>query len=98
MLDKNTKTVLAVAAVAGVGYYLWMQNKKAAPKAFANFMSADDSFSDATKPIAECKGDYGKDANGDFICCRAGYRAPKSKGIPCGSVGQLSSEDSVENL
>lgn len=98
MLDKKTKTVLAVAAVAGVGYYLWMQNKKAAPKAFANFMKEDDSFSDATKNVTECKGDYGKDANGDFICCRAGYRAKKSRGIPCGSVGQLSTEDSLQTL
>lgn len=90
-MNKQTKTLLGVAVVAGLGYYLWMQSKKnAAPKSFANFMS------DETKKVPSCNGDYGKDANGLFICCKAGYRSEQSAGKPCGSVGQLTSvEESV---
>lgn len=36
-MNKQTKTLLGVALVAGVGYYLWMQNKKKSEASFANF-------------------------------------------------------------
>jgi hypothetical protein len=33
-MNKKTKTILAVALVGGVGYYMWMKSKKTA--SFAN--------------------------------------------------------------
>lgn len=87
-MNKKTQTLLGVALVAGVGYYLWMQNKKkseAKPASFANLVS------DPVKMTAKCKGDYGKDSEGRYICCKAGWRSNQSDGQPCGGVGQLTS-------
>jgi hypothetical protein len=81
-MNNQTKTLLGLAAVAGVGYYLFMQSKKA-PASFANFDS------DPVKMVSKCNGDYGKDTEGRYICCRAGYRSAQSDGKPCGSVGQF---------
>ena len=78
-MTKQTKTLLGVAVVAGVGYYLFTQNKK---KSFASFMS------DPVKMTAKCKGDYGKDAEGRFICCKQGWRSNASDGQPCGGGGE----------
>lgn len=43
-MTKNTKTILGVVAVAGIGYYLYNQwkNKKGSSKNFANYV--DDDF------------------------------------------------------
>ncbi len=42
-MTKNTKTILGVVAVAGIGYYLYMQyKKKQGAKNFANYV--DDDF------------------------------------------------------
>lgn len=86
-MDKQTKTLLGVAVVAGLGYWLWKkQSEKKAPASFANLIS------DPVKMVSKCNGDYGKDAEGRYICCRAGYRSMQSDGKACGSVGQLSDE------
>jgi hypothetical protein len=34
-MNKKTKTILAVALVGGVGYYMWMKSKKATTATFA---------------------------------------------------------------
>ena len=86
-MNNQTKMLLGLAAVAGVGYYLFMQSKKA-PASFANFDS------DPFKVVSKCNGDYGKvydseGKNGMYVCCRAGYRSAQSDGKPCGSVGQF---------
>lgn len=86
MLDKKTKTVLAVAAVAGVGYYLWMQSKKsAAPKAFANFMSVDeDEFALVEAPNSNCAEGYTtKRPNGTYLCCNPQYWGKTAKDQEC---------------
>lgn len=75
-MNKKTQTLLGVAVLAGVGYYLYMQNKK--KSSFASFMS------DPVKMTAKCKGDYGKDAEGRYICCKQGWRSNQSDGQPCG--------------
>jgi len=87
-MNKQTKTLLGLAVVAGVGYWLWKSNKdkKSAPASFANLVS------DPVKMTSKCNGDYGKDAEGRYICCRAGYRSMQTDGKACGSVGQLSDE------
>lgn len=95
-MNKQTQMLLGVAVVAGVGYYLFMQNKKkseaAKPASFANFMS------DPVKMTAKCKGDYGRDAEGRYICCKAGWRSNESDGQPCGSVGQIAMEEEVATM
>jgi len=73
-MNKQTQVLLGVAVLAGVGYYLYTQNKK---KSFAN-------FSDKVKMTPKCKGDYGKDAEGRYICCKQGWRSNASDGQPCG--------------
>lgn len=84
MLNKQTKTVLAVAAVAGVGYYLWMQNKKAAPKAFANFMKADDEFALEAAPNYHCTEGYtAKRKDGTYLCCNPQYWGKTAKDQEC---------------
>jgi hypothetical protein len=92
-MNKQTKTLLGVAVVAGVGYYLWkMQSEKKKPASFANLVS------DPVKMTSKCNGDYGKDAEGRYICCRAGYRSNASDGNPCGGVGQLSDEGGMDEM
>lgn len=84
MLDKKTKTVLAVAAVAGVGYYLWMQKKKAAPKAFANFMKEDEEFALVEAPDSNCAEGYTtKRPNGTYLCCNPQYWGKTAKDQEC---------------
>jgi hypothetical protein len=36
-MNKKTKTILAVAVLGGVGYYMWMKSKKST----SNFANAD---------------------------------------------------------
>lgn len=39
-MSKQTKTLLGVAVLLGVGYYLWTKSKKdSKPKSFANMAS-----------------------------------------------------------
>lgn len=93
-MDKKLQTLLGVAVVAGVGYYLFMQSKKKSekPASFANLVS------DPVKMTGKCKGDYGKDAEGRYICCKAGWRSNQSDGQPCGGVGQIAMEEEVATM
>ena len=89
-MNNQTKTLLGlgVAVVAGLGYFLYAKKQ---PKAFANL--ASDEFSDEPKMVPNggpCNGDYGKDADGNYICCRSGYRSKKSLGKPCENVSIVS--------
>ena len=78
-MNKQTQILLGVAVLAGVGYYLYTQNKK---KDFASFME-DDFMSDPVVMTEKCKGDYGKDAEGRYICCRSKFRSYQTSGLPC---------------
>jgi hypothetical protein len=84
-MNTQTKTLLGLAAVAGVGYLVYknMQDKKKAAETanFANFVK-----SDKVTLVTKCKGDYGKDAQGRFICCRPGFRSAETDGIPCADI------------
>jgi hypothetical protein len=89
-MNKQTKMILGLAVVAGAGYLLYKSKKDkdaaaTSPKNFANFVK-----SDKVTIVAKCNGDYGKDEEGRYICCRAGYRSAQTDGKACGSVGQVS--------
>jgi hypothetical protein len=94
-MDKQTKTLLGVAVVAGLGYFLYTQYSKPKPKAFANLMSSDESMD--FKIIAECVGDSGTVMlNGQkyYNCCKMGYFGKSSAGGKCdGGAEMLSSID-----
>ena len=92
-MNKHTKIILGLAVLAGAGYLLYSKpkdrtllgGKKTDAKNFANFVK-----SDKVTVVPKCNGDYGKDSEGRYICCRAGYRSAQTDGKACGSVGQVS--------
>lgn len=92
-MNKQTKTLLGIAVVAGAGYFLYKQyaNK---PKSFANLMASDESMD--FKIIEECVGDSGTVMlNGKkyYNCCKMGYFGKSSAGGKCdGGAQSLMSE------
>ena len=89
-MNKKTQILLGVAVLAGVGYFLFMQNKK--KSSFASFME-DDFMSDPVKMVEKCKGDTGTDSEGRYICCKPGFRSKQTSGIPCDQVGKGAVEE-----
>jgi hypothetical protein len=89
-MTKQTQVLLGVAVLAGVGYFLFMQNKK--KSSFASFME-DDFMSDPVKMVEKCKGDTGTDSEGRYICCKPGFRSKQTSGIPCDQVGKGAVEE-----
>jgi hypothetical protein len=87
-MNKQTKTLLGVAVVAGLGYYLYMQSKK--PKAaFAN-LASDESMD--FKIIEECVGDSGTVMlNGKkyYNCCKMGYFGKTTAGGKCDGASDM---------
>ena len=86
-MNTQTKTLLGLAAVAGVGYLVYknMQDKKTAETAnFANFVSdKTEMVRDRQGNLGPCQGDYGKDSNGLFICCRPKFRSATTLSKSC---------------
>lgn len=81
-MNKNTKTLLGVAVVAGLGYFLYTKYGKKSTAGFAN--AAGLGF----QIIPQCQGDRGTVMlNGKkyFNCCKMGYFGETSAGGPCGS-------------
>jgi hypothetical protein len=60
-MTKNTKILLGVAAVAGLGYYFFMK-----PKATASFMNAEGGKGCPCKKVVAKDGDYNECAGGHF--------------------------------
>ena len=79
-MNKNTKTLLGVAVVAGLGYFLYTKYGKKSTAGFANAAGF--------QIIPQCLGDKGTVMlNGKkyFNCCKMGYFGETSAGQPCGS-------------
>lgn len=86
-MNKQTKTLIGIAAVAGLGYYLYMQSKK--PKAFAN-LSSDESMD--FQIIEKCVGDSGTVMlNGKqyYNCCKMGYFGKTTAGGKCDGASEM---------
>jgi hypothetical protein len=87
-MNTQTKTLLGLAAVAGVGYLVYknMQDKKKAAETanFANFVKSDKVR--MVENNGPCQGDFGKDINNLYICCRSGFRSATTLSKPCAEV------------
>ena len=84
-MNKNLQTLLGVAVLAGVGYYLYNQYQKPKPAAFANFMSDESAL--GYQITEECVGDTGTvviDGQTLYNCCKMGWFGKKSQGKECG--------------
>jgi hypothetical protein len=66
-MSNQTKTLLGVAVVAGLGYYFWKQSQQ--PKSFANFMQEKE----------ECLC-HKEELDGVFLCGDGVSLSYKSKG------------------
>jgi hypothetical protein len=64
-MTKNTKILLGVAAVAGLGYYFFMMPKK------ASFMNVEGGKGCPCKKVVGRDGDYNECAGGHY-CKRGG--------------------------
>jgi hypothetical protein len=60
-MTKNTKILLGVAAVAGLGYYFFMK-----PKATASFMNVEGGKGCPCKKVVGTEGDFNECAGGHF--------------------------------
>jgi hypothetical protein len=75
-MNKKTKTILAVALVGGVGYYMWMKSKKSSAN-FANFgVNVTENCNGGGKCVISGSG---KAMNNPSICnsngtCKKGIR------------------------
>ena len=86
-MNKNTKMILGVGAVAIVGYLVWKQMSQ--PKAaFANLTAPGGGGLGESPDSNKCCGHTSKVANAEspsgftFTCC-GGQSAPYSNGNPC---------------
>jgi hypothetical protein len=70
-MNKQAKTLLGVAVVAGVGYYFWKQSQQQ-PKSFANAVSD-------LKPKCRC---HQEELDGVYLCGDGRSLSRKSDG-PC---------------
>jgi hypothetical protein len=80
-MDKNTKMILGVGAVAAAGYLLWKQSQK--PKSFANLMAP----SMALIEVPKCLKGYNEKFGEWYICCNPMYKSKDSVDVKCGPKG-----------
>ena len=82
MMNKQTKTLLGVALLAGVGVYLYKQSKLNPKAGFANFSAPGDGTY-----VVKCLGHTGtfksKSGNTYYRCCKKGYYSDTSDGGAC---------------
>lgn len=83
-MDKNTKMILGVGAVAAAGYLLWKQSQK--PKSFANLM-AKAAPTAALIEVPKCLKGYNEKFGEWYVCCNPMYKSKESVEVKCGPKG-----------